>query len=69
MIKQKKKSSVCKFLMFICGAALTAVGFILILSLMEKCRSKMYKSSLKKEEIDFDSMGPEIVPHDKTKGE
>lgn len=69
MIKQKKKSSVCKFLMFIYGAALTAAGFIVIPLLMKKYRSKMYKSSLKKEEIDFDSMGPKIVPHDKTEGE
>lgn len=69
MIKQKKKSSVCKFLMFFCGIVLTAFSFILIPPLMEKCHSKMYKSSLKKEEIDFDSMGPEIVPHDKIEGE
>lgn len=55
--------------MFIYGAALTAAGFIVIPLLMKKYRSKMYKSSLKKEEIDFDSMGPKIVPHDKTEGE
>lgn len=69
MIKEKKKCSVCKFLMFICGAALIAAGFIVIPPFMKKFRSKMYKSSLKKEEIDFDSMGPKIVPHDKTEGE
>jgi hypothetical protein len=55
--------------MFVSGAALTVAGFIVIPELLEKYSNKMYKSSLKKDEIDFDSMGPEIVPHDKKEGE
>ena len=55
--------------MFVGGAALTVAGFIIIPPLKEKYSNKMYKSSLKKEKIDFDSMGPEIVPHDKKAGE
>jgi len=69
MKKEKKRCSVSKFLMFVSGAALTVAGFVVIPQLLEKCSNKMYKSSLKKDEIDFNSMGPEIVPHDKKEGE
>lgn len=41
---------------------LTAVGLIVIPRLLDKYANKAYKFSLKREEIDFDNMGPEIVP-------
>lgn len=69
MKKEKKRCSVSNFLIFAGGAALTVAGFIIIPQLLEKYSNKMYKSSLKKEKIDFDSMGPEIVMHDKIEGE
>lgn len=69
MKKEKKRCSVGNFLMFVGGAALTVAGFIVIPQLLEKYSNKMYKSSLKKDKIDFDSMGPEIVPYDKNEGE
>lgn len=69
MKKERKSCGLSKFLMFVGGATLMVAGFIVIPPLMEKYSNRMYKSSLKKEEIDFDNMGPEIVPHEKTKGE
>ena len=41
--------------------ALAAVGFFVIPPLMKKYSNKLYKKSLKKDEIDFDNLGPEIV--------
>lgn len=69
MKNEEKRCSVSKFLMFVSGAALTVVGFIVIPKLLGKYSNKIYKSSLKKDQIDFDSMRPEIVPHDKKEGE
>ena len=60
-----QKSTVKKILMFLGAAALTVVGFIVIPPLINKCANKVYKASLKNEEIDFDNMGPEIIPKDK----
>ena len=40
------------------------VGFMVIPPLIDKWSKKVYKASLKNEEIDFDDMGPEIVPKD-----
>lgn len=40
---------------------LTAIGFVVIPKLIKKYGDKLYKSSLKDGEIDFDEMGPEIV--------
>lgn len=61
----KKKSSTEKILIFVAVATLTVVGFIVIPSLIDKYANKVYKASLKKEEIDFDDMGPEIIPNTK----
>ena len=69
MKNEKKRYKVRQVFMFVGGAALTVAGFLVIPQLLEKYSNKMYKSSLKKEEIDFDSLGPEIVPHDKREGE
>lgn len=49
--------------------ALTVIGFLVIPPLMKKYGNKIYKSSLKKDEIDFDNMGPEIVKKEDSKEE
>lgn len=69
MKKEEKKCNGSKVLMVFGGVALTVAGFIVIPPLIEKCSNKMYKCSLKNEEIDFDNMGPEIVLHDKSIGD
>ncbi len=45
--------------------AVTVIGFLVIPPLIKKYGNKIYRSSLKKEVIDFDNMGPEIVKKDK----
>lgn len=62
MVEEKNKGKGKKTLIIAGGIVLTAVGFIVIPRLLDKYANKAYKSSLKKEEIDFDNMGPEIVP-------
>lgn len=69
MKKEKKQCSIRKILIFVGATALTYTGFLVIPQILEKYSNKMYKSSLKKENIDFDSMGPEIVPYDNKEGE
>lgn len=61
----KKKRNVGKFFMFLALASLTVVGAVVIWPLIDKYAKKAYKASLKKEEIDFDDMGPQIIPNDK----
>ena len=61
----KKKSSTAKLLTFVVVTALTIIGFIVIPPLIDKYANKVYKASLKKEEIDFSDMGPEIIPNTK----
>ena len=59
-----------KSLCWVLGAiAITVVGIIVIPPLLKKYGVKLYKSSAKKEEIDFDNLGPEIVKKDKTEEE
>lgn len=48
-------------------AAVMVIGFLVIPPLMKKYGNKLYKSSLKKDEIDFENMGPEIVKKEETK--
>lgn len=48
-------------------ATMTILGFLIIPPLMKKISNKLYKSSLKKDEIDFEDMGPEIVKIDNAK--
>lgn len=50
-------------------AAVTVIGFLVIPPLMKKYSNKIYKSSLKKDEIDFDNMRPEIVKKEKSEEE
>lgn len=49
---------------FVIGSALTLVGFIIAPPLIKKYGNKVYKKSLDTDDIDFDDMGPEIVPFD-----
>ena len=58
-MKAEKNNNSCFYV--IGSLALTIVGFIVIPPLIKKCSNKVYKASLKKEKIDFDNMGPEIV--------
>ncbi len=49
--------------------ALSIIGFLVIPPLMKKYGNRIYKSSLEKDEIDFENMGPEIVKKDKEEKE
>ncbi len=71
MKKNQEKGSRCgKVAWFVAGSALTVVGFVVIPPLIKKYGNKAYKKSLDVEDIDFDNMGPEIVPfEDETKEE
>ena len=69
MAKKTNQSKGKKAMMIVGGMALTAVGFIVIPPLLDKYANKTYKYSLRKEEIDFDNMGPEIVPSKAKKDE
>lgn len=62
MVEEKNKGKGKKTLIIAGGIVLTAVGLIVIPRLLDKYANKAYKFSLKREEIDFDNMGPEIVP-------
>lgn len=69
MENHKKKNIDGTMLLVAAGAALTVAGFIFIPPLIQKYGNKAYKASLKREIIDFDNMGPEIVPHEATEEE
>ena len=63
MKKEGKKSTLKRTVLAVAGGvALTAAGLIVIPPLVAKYANKSYKSSLENESIDFDDMGPEIVP-------
>ena len=60
-----KKKSVFGYIL---GSVLLVVaGAVALLPILKKFRSRLYKSSLENEEIDFDNLGPEIVKRDKNK--
>lgn len=69
METSKKKNIGGTMLLVAAGTALTVAGFIFIPPLIEKYGNKAYKASLKREVIDFDNMGPEIVPQESTEEE
>ncbi len=57
-MEEKEKSRA----MWVVGSvALTAIGFVIIPPLLNKVSSKAYRKAIHSEEIDVDSMGPEIV--------
>lgn len=63
MKKQKKKNIGNAVLFAAAGIALTVAGLAFIPPLIEKYGNKLYKASLRNDEIDFENMGPEVVPH------
>ena len=69
MENRKKRNIGGTILLVAAGAALTVAGFIVIPPLIQKYGNKAYMASLKREVIDFDNMGPEIVPHETTEEE
>lgn len=69
MKEQKKNNRCVRVGLFVVGAALTVAGFIVIPPLIKKYGNKAYKKSLSTEDIDFDNMGPEIVPYEDTNEE
>lgn len=62
MKDKKKKDKFEKMVWFAIGSALTVAGLLIIPPLIQKYGSKAYKKSLNTDDIDFDDMGPEIVP-------
>ncbi|MEY8238217.1 hypothetical protein AALA36_21405 [Lachnospiraceae bacterium 66-29] len=71
MKKNQEKGSRCgKVAWFGVGSALTVLGFVVIPPLIKKYGNKVYKKALDAEALNFDNMGPEIVPfEDETKEE
>ena len=59
---QKRDSRFGKVAWFVASSALIVVGFVVISPLIKKYGVKAYKKSLDAENIDFDNMGPEIMP-------
>lgn len=57
-MKEKKSN---KIVWLVGSATLSVIGIMVIPVLITKFGNKLYKSSLKKDEIDFDGLGPEIV--------
>ncbi len=57
-MKTYKSNKIVKFIFWL---AIVIVGIIVISPLIDKLSSKLYKSSLENEDLDFDDMGPEIV--------
>lgn len=51
-----------KIICYVFGfVAITVLGIIFLPPMLRKLGNKMYKQSLKKDEIDYDNLGPEIV--------
>ena len=62
-MKEKEKNERCEVMTWIViGSVLTVAGILVIPPLVKKYGTKLYKKSLQTDEIDFDEMGPEIVP-------
>lgn len=61
----KKKGTTEKILLLFGAVMLMFVGFMVISPIIDKGAKKLYKKSLKNDEIDFDEMGPEIIQSDK----
>lgn len=62
MKEEKKKDRCRKLVWFVVGSVLTVAGFLVIPPLIQKYGNKAYKKSLNMDDIDFDEMGPDIVP-------
>ena len=46
------------------SSVLVVIGFTMIPYIINKYGNKIYKSSLKRDVIDFDNLGPEIIRKD-----
>lgn len=57
MEKKRKR----KVLWCVGSVFLTVIGFVVIPVIISRYGNKVYKSSLKREQINFDDLGPEIV--------
>ncbi len=53
-----------KHFRFIGTIAFTILGVFIVPHIVKKMGVYFYKISLKRDEIDFDNLGPEIVPKD-----
>ncbi len=51
------------------GILITVAGFVVVPSLSRTCSNKLYKMSIKKDKIDIENLGPEIVRKDDKKTE
>ena len=69
LYKKEKDGKKRRTLWIVGSIALTAVGFIVIPPLLNKVGSKVYQNSIHAEEIDIDTMGPEIVKKEETEEE
>jgi flagellar basal body-associated protein FliL len=65
MKDNKKKNKRKKITMMVVGSTLTVASFIAVVPIIRKYENKIYKKSLNTEKINFDEMGPEIVPFNK----
>lgn len=61
MAVSKKHKKVSKTILIAGGVLLTALGFMIIPSLLKKCSNSLYKKTIKNEDIDFEDMEPEII--------
>ena len=43
------------------SCTVATVGFVVVPPIVKKISAKLYKADLRKEEIDFENLGPEIV--------
>lgn len=57
MEKKRKR----KVLWCVGSVFLAVIGFVVIPVIISRYGNKVYKSSLKREQINFDDLGPEIV--------
>lgn len=62
MTLKKSKNKLRPLLIVVGSIALMIAGFVFIPHITIKLSNKFYKVSLKKENIDFDNMGPKIIP-------
>lgn len=67
-MKGKKKAKKNRAGWIIGSIGLTVMGFAIIPSAINKYSSKIYKSYIKKDTIDFDNLGPKIVKKNKEGG-
>ncbi len=60
-MERKKRKGKSIFWYVLGSTALTVIGFVLMPPLIKMYGNKLYRYSLRKEESDFENLGPEIV--------